>query len=211
MGKAKKKKELSEFERYRQKQNIRRKSNQLLAVLMISALVLTLVASLDYFSGSLFGGLFRSHFSGEGGYPVSLSNHTVRQLEAVNWEVALLSDSEVLVFDNQANERLSLVHGCGTPVLKTDGGRLLCYDQGGTQYHAATSSRLSYSGTADGPIHAADIAGNGTMALATSSTKNAALVTFYDEFGNVTHSWRNSNMVSALALSPDGRQAAVVL
>ncbi|MCI8441060.1 MAG: hypothetical protein HFG27_00815 [Provencibacterium sp.] len=209
MGKEKKK--LSEFEKYKKQQNIQNKFNRILAVLMISALVLIFVFGLDYFSGSLFGGIFRSHFSGGGSFPVSLPNHAVRQLEAVNWDVALLSDSELLVFDNQGNERLSLVHGCGTPVLKTDGGRLLCYDQGGSAYHVASSSRLAYSGTAEGVIHAADIAGNGTMALATSTAKNATLVTFYDEFGNVTHSWRNSSMACAIALSPDGRQAAVVL
>lgn len=202
---------LSEFERYKQELKKRRRLQRVAAVLMISALALSLVAGADYFSGSSFGNLLRARFSDEGGYPVALMGHTARQLEAVNWDVALLSDSAVFCYDAQGSERLSLTHGCTEPVLRTEGGRLLCYDQGGSQYHVASSSRLSYSGTADGTIHAGDVAGNGVAALATSSTKNATLVTLYDEFGNVTHNWRNSNMVSTLALSPDGRQAAVVL
>lgn len=181
----------------------------ILGVTLLSALVVVGVAGFGLLSDSEFGSDFRAGIQKSTQFPVSLAGRTVQRMEAMNWDIAVMDESAVSVYDSKGTELQRMEHGYASPVLRTSGGRLLVYDQGGNRFKVGSESRELFSGESVSPIHAADVAADGTFAIATSSTKSAAEVKVYNEYGNEIFTWQSTSMVVSLALSPDGRRAAV--
>lgn len=205
----KEKEKLSEFERYKLKIEMRKKANAILGVLIVTLLAAGLVVGFGMFSSSQFGIRFRARFTEDTHFPRPISGSNVLQLEALGWDVAVLGGTQVSVYNTKGEETLSISHGYASPVAKSNGSRLLIYDQGGTKFEVTSSTRELFFGDAGGSIHAADISAEGSVALATSSTRSATLVTIYDSLGEKRYTWTSSGMVSAVALSSDARHAAV--
>lgn len=198
---------LSEFERYKLKMQRRKKLRMLCGIALVTAVMAAVVVGIGALTGT---GLPRLQNTPSSLYPRPLVGSSVRAIEPLGWSIALLDTSDLTVYDSKGVTTLSIHHGYAAPVLKTDGGRLLLYDQGGTKFIVASATREISRGTAPAAIHAADICQNGTFALVTSSSKNATLATFYDSYGN-KGTWSSGDLATSIALSPDGKQAAISL
>lgn len=206
-----KKKKLSEFERYKRKLDRSRKTRAVFGVTLLTLCAVVFVAGFGLFSDSEFGTAFRTTFQKSTQYPVALSGELVRQMEPAGWNVVLMNNSDLLVYNNKGLKTLDVGHNYSTPVLKASGERILLYDQGGTRFVVASPTRELFTGVSVSAIHAGDVASNGNFAIATSSSKSASEVKVYNESGSEIFTWPSSNMVVSLALSPDGKQAAVCL
>lgn len=205
-------KKLSEFERYKKKLERGHRLRVILGVTLLSLLVVVGVAGFGWLSDSEFGNDFRTSLMQDSdSFPISISGRTAQKMEAMNWNIALLDDTDLYVYNDKGIELQCIEHGYASPVLKTSGDRLLVYDQGGNRFKVGSDTRELFSGESASSIHAADIASNGTFAIATSSTKSAAEVKVYNEYGNEIFTWQSTDMIISMALSPDGKRAAVCL
>lgn len=204
------KEKLSEFERYKRKLNIRKKLSAIFWLLLITAVAAGGVVWFGAFSKSEFGVAFRSQFTRDEQFPIALSGGSIRQIEPLEWDICFINDTDFYVYDNKGNMTFTATHGFASPVLKTDGGRALLYDQGGTRFLLTSSSRQLAQIDAGYAIHAADVASDGSVAVATPASQHATQVTVYDSLQNQPLVWKSSeNMATAIALSPDAGQVAI--
>lgn len=213
MGENKKKnriEELTEFERYRKRLNTQKKIRSVGGIALMALVSVAGILALAMLGGlDIFGG-FGEKDQKNSLFPLKISGGLVRQIESMGWDVALCSQGEMLVLNNKGEEQQRFSHGMGSPVLKTQSGRALLYDQGGERFEVFSSTKKLYSGNAGGNIHAASIIADGTVAIAASTAKYTTELSVYGSgYRQIGSAWTSASQVTALTLSPDGRQTAI--
>ena len=103
------------------------------------------------------------------GFDYRAGNRRTKPGSRTNNQPAIVSDTEIMIFNSTAKELLTAQHSCASPVLCEAGGRYLVYDQGGTTYQIVSAQKVLKKGHSKQTIYAAALAGNGRWALATAS------------------------------------------
>lgn len=147
---------------------------------------------------------------GSGSYPQSLDGTETLNTVSRGTYYYLLSDTCINAFSSSGKKIFSYTHGYENPMLQTSPTRSLIYDQGAKSAAVYNLRSQIKTITTDYAIITADIARNGTYAIATESDTNAATVSVYNKNGKLLYEWYSStDMVNGLALSPNGKKLAV--
>lgn len=147
---------------------------------------------------------------GSGSYPQNLNGSETLDTVSRGTYYYLLSDTCINAFSSSGKKIFSYTHGYENPMLQTSSTRALVYDQGAKSAVIYNLRSQIKSLTSDYAIITADIARNGTYAIATESDTNAATVSVYNKNGKLLYEWYSStDMVNNLALSPNGKKLAV--
>lgn len=125
--------------------------------------------------------------------------------------LAVASRERLSIFSAGGRELFSSNHSYGNPALVTGDKYVLLHDIGGKQYSLYNSFSMVSEGTLDYPIYGASIAQNGTFALITKSESYGSVVSVYLQNGTKYDYNYASGYVTAIALSKNGSQMAVVL
>ncbi|HIW15801.1 MAG TPA: hypothetical protein H9691_10240 [Firmicutes bacterium] len=183
-------------------------------ILLLCTVGLTLWLNRDNISLEGFWGWLQTQVVGTGyggGYPASITGRETdeQNLVADNNQPAIVSDTEIMIFNSTAKELLTAQHSCASPVLCEAGGRYLVYDQGGTTYQIVSAQKVLKKGHSKQTIYAAALAGNGRWALATASQDYMSELAVYLEDGTQQYRYRFvDTRVTAVALSDDGTRGA---
>ena len=89
----------------------------------------------------------------------------------------LTPNSFTVLESKEASVNYAFEHGYSNPVLSTEGVYSLVYDQGSNNYRLDTTSQAVYEEETAKSILCADVAKNGTVALATTSKEKLCDVT----------------------------------
>ncbi len=125
--------------------------------------------------------------------------------------LAVASREKLSIFSAGGRELFSSNHSYGNPALVTSDKYVLLHDVGGKQYALYNSFSKVSEGTLDYAIYGASIAQNGTFALITKSENYSSVVSVYLQNGTKYDYNFSSGYVTAISLSQNGSQMAVVL
>lgn len=143
------------------------------------------------------------------GYPVEITGGTPKMIHTLGTRVSLLTDTEVMVYDEYGTLSLRQVHNCTNPRMKTQGDCAVVYDVGYYAYTVIGGDTLIKSGDCENQIIGAAVGKNGNYALITASTKFLTELKAVNRKGETVAAWKSTgNYIHAAAFSPDGQYLA---
>lgn len=147
---------------------------------------------------------------GTGSYPISISGTHHLGLTTTNQCYFDLSDTHISAYSNAGKQLFSHAHGFEKPILATSAGRVLLYNQGGTELYIFDLYGLKSTVSTKKNIICATISDSGNYAVATHSDKYATAVTVYNKRGKMIYEWYSAeDVVNNVVLSSNGKKIAV--
>lgn len=158
---------------------------------------LDLRSQLENYAVSLRGG---------GGFPVALDGMNVQKLLPMGKDVAVVTSAGSYIYNSNGARVNSCLNNYRTPQARAAGGKLLTYDLGGTGLRVDNKAKELYSLTLEsGGLLAADIAGNGSIAIAQTVAGANARVSAYNPQFELMYSWTvRDSYITDVSLSPRG-------
>ncbi|WP_312644770.1 DUF5711 family protein [Hydrogenoanaerobacterium sp.] len=145
------------------------------------------------------------------GYPLDFPGEQVRGTYHIGSNLAVLTDSNLYIYNANGKGVRSIQHKYSNPVVKIGGGRILIYDRGGKKLRVETLARTVSQKEFEYPIYAGDISKRGEVAVATSAQRYVAQMTVYDNQLSepAKFTWLSAdNYITALNFSHDGKGIA---
>lgn len=153
---------------------------------------------------------FSSTFSLSSKLPVELTGTETYNISAKSNYFYLLSDTSLSVISNNGKRSFSDNHGFSSPVLCESEARCLVYDQNGKGVRVYNAKGLVLSYENKNAVFAADIARDGTFALAGKAENYTSMVTVFDEDGKMLYEWYcPEETINSVAVAPNGKSVAV--
>lgn len=146
-------------------------------------------------------------------FPFSLdASQNVIVTDFNNMLGVLTPNSFTVLESKEASVNYAFEHGYSNPVLSTEGVYSLVYDQGSNNYRLDTTSQAVYEEETAKSILCADVAKNGTVALATTSKEKLCDVTLISKALKEEWSFSISNgYIVDIALNDSGKELAVAV
>lgn len=148
------------------------------------------------------------------GYPVSVLGSDALAQERIANGMAVLTDTNLTVYNTSSKQVASRAHYMTTPAMKTAGRYALLMDIGGTKYRVEAISDTLVEQKAEKVIIGGALARNGSYAIITQgsdySNSKLSSVEVFDINGEPIHIWHSADhYITEAALSADGRYLAV--
>lgn len=183
------------------------------AVLVVLILIIIAAAQVGGITFSTVGDYFSALISGMGsgeGYPYSISGAGVLGASATNSDPVLVFEDSVKVLNATAKEVSSLAHTYDHPVISSNSGRVLLYDEGGKKFRVQSKTRVLYEKNTDYIILTAAMGKDGSAAVATKADGAESMLTVYGSNREQVFAWKCSkeNIVSC-DVSDNGKSYAV--
>ena len=147
---------------------------------------------------------------GTGSYPIELGGtETVNTVSRGSYYY-VLSNTDIVAFNNSGKSLFSFTHGYENPVLKVSATRAMVFEQGGNEALIFDLNGLKTTAKTEKSIITGAVSDSGRYALVTLSDKYASAVTVYDKKDNAVYEWYSAeNTVNNVAVSPNGKKIAV--
>ncbi len=146
------------------------------------------------------------------GFPQDIGSTTDQSIAIVGGNIAVLTDTSLLMYKNDGYQIFSRQHGFSSPVLSASTSRVLVYDRGGTKLRVENAARSLNEMTFDHPIITASLGYDGTFVVATRSSEHLCDVTVYNADFEQVYVWHSaSRYVTSVSMSDGGRYFAVGL
>ncbi len=190
------------------------KTFKLFAVILVVLLLVIIAAA--QFGGVTFSSIsdsIRTSIAGIGsgeGYPYSINGVEISDMGMTNSDLVLLHDDTVKVLDSTAKELSNLVHKYDHPVMSSNSGRILLYDEGGKTFRVQSKTRVLYEKELDHLIYTGAMGKDGSVAIASAATGAESMLTVYDKNQEEVFAWKcaKEHIVSC-DISDNGKLYAV--
>ena len=190
------------------------KKIKLVAIIVVVLLLIMLAAA--QFGGVTFSTVtdyVQTFFAGLGSgdrYPYQINGMVIEDAEITNSDVVLVYDDTVKVLDSTAKELSNTAHKYDHPVMNTNSGRVLLYDEGGKKFRVQSKTRTLYEKEMEYMILTASLGKNGTVAVATRAEDAQSMLTVYNEKEKEIFVWKcaKENIISC-DVSDNGKRFAV--
>lgn len=170
------------------------KTLKLIAIIFVILLLVIIAAA--QFGGVTFstiGDRVRTSLAGIGsgeGYPYSMNGVEITDAGMTNSDFVLVHDDTVKVLDSTAKELSNLSHKYDHPVMSSNSGRILLYDEGGTTFRVQSKTRVLYEKELENIIFTGAMGKNGSVAIATSANGAESMLTVYDDKEDEIFVWK---------------------
>lgn len=170
------------------------KTIKLLAIIFVVLLLIILAAA--QFGGVTFstiGDSIRASLAGIGsgeGYPYSVNGIEISDAGMTNSDLVLVYDDAVKVLDSTAKEISNLTHKYDHPVMSSNSGRILLYDEGGTTFRVQSKTRILYEKELENIIFTGAMGKDGSVAIATTASGAESMLTVYDSNEKEVFAWK---------------------
>ncbi len=188
------------------------KQINLITVTVIGLLaVALLMCSLFSPTGIIEGiGNYSAAVSLRSNFPSAISGSEIYNIDAKPRYFYCLSDTDFACYSKNGKKMFGVTHKMSSPAFVTSQSRALLYDQNSTSISVYTAYKKIYEFSTDFGIYCADIARNGSFAVATKSDDYTSMVTVYNKKAEKEYEWFCPNeLISAVALSKNGKKLAV--
>lgn len=190
------------------------KKLKLVAIIVVVLLLIMLAAA--QFGGVTFSTIsdsVRTFFAGLGsgdGYPYQISGMVIGDATVTNSDLVLLYDDSVKVLDTTAKELSSISHKYDHPVLQSNSGRVLLYDEGGNKFKVQSKTRTLYEKETKYMILTGSLGKDGSVAIATRAEDAQSMLTVYNSKEKEIFVWKcaKENIISC-DVSDNGKLIAV--
>lgn len=190
------------------------KKLKLVAIIVVVLLLIMLAAA--QFGGVTFSTIsdsVRTFFAGLGsgdGYPYQISGMVIGDATVTNSDLVLLYDDSVKVLDTTAKELSSISHKYDHPVMQSNSGRVLLYDEGGNKFKVQSKTRTLYEKETKYMILTGALGKDGSVAVATRAEDAQSMLTVYNSKEKEIFVWKcaKENIISC-DVSDNGKLIAI--
>ena len=201
----------------KKKMTLTLKNTKTLKVLAVVFVILLLVViGAAQFGGVTFatiGDSIRTSLAGVGsgeGYPYRMNGVEICDAGMTNSDLVLVYDDSVKVLDSTAKELSNIAHKYNHPIMSSNSGRVLLYDEGGKSFRVQSKTRILYEKELDHTIYTGAMGKDGTVALATSASGAESMLTVYDNDKDEVFVWKCAKEhIISCDVSDNGRLFAV--
>ena len=201
-------KDIQEYRKKKRKKEKKRTTIKIVVAVVAVALVVGFLALYETIFGEsilLSLGLVEA----PKGYPVAITGGTPKNVVAFNEDVALITDTEVMIYNEYGTLALQSGHNSTNPCVRTNQNRGIIYDVGYYSYTLLNGTSLVLSGEHDNQIISANVASNGSYALVSASSKYLTELIVRTKNNTQIASWRSVNSyINAVAFSEDCSRVA---
>ena len=187
-------------------------------LIVLTSIIVVLLASVILINALSPAGLIEliettaAGFGTGDGFPQDIGSTTDQSIAIVGGNIAVLTDTNLLMYKNDGYEVFNRQHGFSSPVLSASTSRILVYDRGGTKLRVENAARSLIEMTFDHPIITANLGYDGTFVVATRSSEHLCDVTVYNADFEQVYVWHSaSRYVTSVSMSDAGRYFAVGL
>lgn len=192
------------------------KTIKLLAIILV-VLLLILIAAAQFggvtFStvGDYFATAMAKLGNGEG-YPYSVNSFDIDDVSLTNSDLVLVYDSNIKVLNSTAKEISNIAHDYDYPVISTNSGRILLFDEGAKKFRVQSKTRVLYEKETDHIILTGEMGKDGSVAIATRADNAESMLTVYDSNREQKFIWKcaKEHIVSC-DISDNGKNYAVAV
>ncbi|MBR5190759.1 MAG: hypothetical protein IKW34_01850 [Clostridia bacterium] len=203
--------------RQKKKMTLSLKNAKTLKVFAVVFVILLLVViGAAQFGGVTFatiGDSIRTSLAGVGsgeGYPYRMNGVEIVDAGMTNSDLVLVYDDSVKVLDSTAKELSNITHKYNHPVMSSNSGRVLLYDEGGKSFRVQSKTRVLYEKQLEHIIYTGPMGKDGTVALATSASGAESMLTVYDNDKDEVFVWKCAKEhIISCDVSDNGRLFAV--
>ncbi len=146
--------------------------------------------------------------SGEG-MPVQVNGARTLGMQSRNGTVFVLTDTRVSAFNSSGKQTQIIHHGYSNPELYISDSRTLVYDRGGTKLRVDTLNTNIANKTLSQKIVTATLSDSGRVGVITEGEKSPSQLVVSDKTFSEFSAWVSSDRLTAVALSRNGKKAAV--
>ena len=190
------------------------KKLKLVAIIVVVLLLIMLAAA--QFGGVTFSTIsdsVRTFFAGLGsgdGYPYQISGMVIGDATVTNSDLVLMYDDSVKVLDTTAKELSSISHKYDHPVMQSNSGRVLLYDEGGNKFKVQSKTRTLYEKETKYMILTGALGKDGSVAIATRAEDAQSMLTVYNSKEKEIFVWKcaKENIISC-DVSDNGKLIAI--
>lgn len=149
----------------------------------------------------------------EDNFPYSIDSSSNVSVVNINNQLGILTPSSFTVLNNKNGEvKYGFEHGYSNPILETEGVYSLIYDQGAGSYRLDTVSNAVYEEKLSNSILCADVAKDGTVAVATTSSEKLCDILVYSKsLEKEMQISLSDGYVIAITLSENGKKLAAAV
>lgn len=139
------------------------------------------------------------------GYDVKLSGTSLSNVVDLGDSYIAVTPTDIVGFNHSGKTIFSYLHGYDIPIIEASSSRFLVYGQGEKNYTVYNLADALFEGEASNEILAADIARNGTFAIASLSDSYTSQVTVYDKNNENIYTWFCADyIINNVLLDNDG-------
>ena len=163
---------------------------------VVFVILLLVVIGAAQFGGVTFatiGDSIRTSLAGVGsgeGYPYRMNGVEISDAGMTNSDLVLVYDDSVKVLDSTAKELSNIAHKYNHPVMSSNSGRVLLYDEGGKSFRVQSKTRILYEKELEHIIYTGAMGKDGTVALATSASGAESMLTVFDNGKDEVFVWK---------------------
>ncbi len=201
-------KDLQEYRNKRRKKEKKRSLVKWVIIITVVALLVTFFALFEtFFNVSLFEAL--GIVKAPDGYPTEITGGTPKNIIPLGKNVAVITDTEVMIYDEYGTLSVQDGHNCTTPCIRTNGKRGIVFDLGYYSYKLLNGTSSTKGFEHDNQITSAAIASNGSYAIASASSKYLTELTVKGKNNEQIASWKSvNNYINTVAFSNDSMRVA---
>lgn len=190
------------------------KTMKLLAIILVVLLLIILAAG--QFGGVTFSTIsdqIRTSIAGFGsgdGYPYRMNGVEITDAGVTNSDLMLVYDDTVKVLDSTAKELSNLNHDYDHPVLRSNSGRALIYDEGAKNFRVQSKTKVLYEKELSYMILTGSMGKDGTVAIGSRANDAQSMLTVYNTKAEEIFVWKcaKENIISC-DVSDNGKYFAV--
>ncbi|GEM_PF-4834746 len=151
---------------------------------------------------------FTSWGSGDG-MPVKISGVNTLSLQTRNNTAFVLTDTRVCAYNSSGKLIQNIQHGYSNPQMYVSDSRTLVYDRGGMKLRIDTLNTNIANKTLAQKITTATLSDCGKVGIITKGEKSASQLVVSDKTFSKFLAWSSTARLTAVALSRNGKSAAV--
>ena len=170
------------------------KTMKLLAIILVVLLLILIAAA--QFGGVTFSTVsdyFASAMAKLGtgeGYPYSVNSIEIEDVGLTNSDLVLVYDSYVKVLNSTAKEISNIAHDYDYPVISTNSGRILLFDEGSKKFRVQSKTRVLYEKEMEHIILTGEMGKDGSVAIATRADNAESMLTVFDSNREQVFAWK---------------------
>lgn len=202
---------VNSFETDMRKLRRKRRSKKILRDIIIAGVILALILVVyltrDLWIGH-FEGIFQRNNSGYYNSDQSYLDISGKNNVLINSSdrfLTIYSDTALSTYNVYGERVLNVTAAYSNPAVEASGTRAMVYDLGGSDICVVGTKEEIFSKKLNDQILFAVLGENGNIAVVTSSERYKSFLTIYDKNGYEVFRWADGNLITAVALSKDGR------
>lgn len=191
---------------YRKQKLIRKIIRNTILISIVLSVLITVLNAYEIFSSPNADGVIGVNLNETAlkEFPVIIKSEQVSDFASFSNNIAVLTKSNILIYNLNGKRINTIVHGYTNPVIKESPQRILTYDRGGTKLRVDTENSKVGDLTLQNSIITAEISNTGEIVIVTTNDRYPCEIQVYDNnLRNMTYRYYATDDITSVDFSSD--------